>query len=268
MMLALDEHGTGPPLVLVHGLGTTRGVWREAARRLGRSHRVITIDLPGFGESEPAGQGFDLDEVAGAVSHAIEQVVTTAYDLLGHSLGGAVALTMACREPGRARRLVLSAPAGFRPRAGPVAEGIAALAPGLLQARRAIGSPLLENGIARRALLWGALHDASRISPYQAQLMLDASRGARRLREATRAALTADLANDLARVAVPVGFVWGTRDPLMPAATTASIRRCRPEAPVEVVAAAGHVAQLEQPALFTRAVERILSRLEDPVTVS
>lgn len=268
MALALDEYGAGPPLVLIHGLGTNRGVWRETARPLGRHHRVIAVDLPGFGESEPAGEGFELDQVAGAVSGALGAAVGSGYDLLGHSLGGAVALTMARRDPESLRRLILSAPAGFRPRSRALVEGIAAAVPGLLRARRAIGGPLLESGMARRALLWGALHDAGRISPYRAQLMLNASRGASRLREATRAALTADLAHELSAVEVPVGFIWGTRDPLMPGGTTASITRCRPEAPVEVVAGAGHVAQLEQSGLFTRAVEKVLSRLEAAVTVS
>jgi pimeloyl-ACP methyl ester carboxylesterase len=95
--------------------------------------------------------------------------------------------------------------------------------------------------------------------------MLEASSEARRLRDATRAAITADLAERLARVPVPVGMIWGTRDPLMRAETTDVIRRCRPEAPVEVVPGAGHVAQLERPDLFARAVEKVLARL---VTVS
>jgi pimeloyl-ACP methyl ester carboxylesterase len=99
-------------------------------------------------------------------------------------------------------------------------------------------------------------------------MMLDASRGAQRLRQAAEAALTANLAEDLAKVEVPVGLIWGTRDPLMPPETTEAIRRCRPEAPVALVPEAGHVAQLERPELFVEAVDRVLSEMQRAVTTS
>ena len=95
--------------------------------------------------------------------------------------------------------------------------------------------------------------------------MLDASRGAKRLRDATQAALTADLTDQLTSVSIPVGLLWGSEDPLMPAGTTDAIRACRPEAPVEVIPGAAHVAQLDQPERFARSVERLLAR---SVTVS
>jgi pimeloyl-ACP methyl ester carboxylesterase len=263
--VALDESGSGQPLVLIHGLGTNRAIWDEAAAPLAREHRVIAIDLPGFGDSDPIGRGFDLEEVALRVADAVESHVENGYDLLGHSLGGAIALMLAGRRPESVRRLILSAPAGFRPRSRPVAEAVAATAPAVLRARRVIGGPLVGSRRMRRGLLWGALHDGARISRERARALLEASSEARRLRAATRAAITVDLADRLARAPVPVGLIWGTRDPLMRAETTDEIRRCRPEAPVELVPGAGHVAQLEKPELFARAVETVLARL---VTVS
>ena len=263
--LALDESGSGAPLVLIHGLGTNRAIWDEATALLAHDHRVIAIDLPGFGDSDPIGRGFDLDEVALRLAEAVEGRIEGGYDLLGHSLGGAIALILAVRRRESVRRLILSAPAGFRPRSRPVAEAVAAGAPAVLRARRVIGGPLAGSARARRGLLWGALHDGARISRERARAMLEASSEARRLRAATRAALTADLSERLAEVQVPVGLIWGARDPLMRAETTDEIRRCRPEAPVEVVHGAGHVAQLERPEAFARAVETVLARL---VTVS
>jgi pimeloyl-ACP methyl ester carboxylesterase len=266
--LALDEAGAGEPLVLIHGLGTDRGVWNETSDALAERHRVIALDLPGFGESAPAGPGFDLGEVADVVAAEVGGRVGGGFDLLGHSLGGAVALTLARRHPGAVRRLILSAPAGFRPRSRPLATGVATAAPALLRGRRLIGTRLVGSVAARRLLLWGALSDAGRISPDRAQMMLDASRGAQRLRPAAEAALTADLAEDLGAVEVPVGLIWGTRDPLMPPETTETIRRCRPEAPVALVPEAGHVAQLERPELFVEAVDRVLSEMQRAVTTS
>jgi pimeloyl-ACP methyl ester carboxylesterase len=265
--LAVDEYGDGEPLVLIHGLGTDRAVWSDAAPLLARRRRVLAIDLPGFGDSAPAGGGFDLEQVAAAVATDLSDLTGGGYDLLGHSLGGAIALMVARARPTEVKRLILSAPAGFRPRSEAVARVVGRSAPALLHARRLLGTPLMGSAVARRALLWGALHDAGRLSPARAESMLRASHRARRLPEATRAAVAADLADQLRAVEVPVAFVWGERDPLMPEATTDGIRRCRPEAPAELVLDAGHVIQVEQPELFAAAVERLLAQL-DRVTVS
>jgi pimeloyl-ACP methyl ester carboxylesterase len=267
-MLGLDEYGTGDPLVLVHGLGTNRGVWRDAAPYLSRGRRAIAIDLPGFGDSPPAGRGFDLVEVAWAVADSLDRQIGGDFDLLGHSLGGAIALTLARCRPDRIRRLILSAPAGFRPRSRPLADAVASAAPALLRGRGLLGAPLMRSPAARRLVLWGALHDPARISEERARSMLTASRGATRLREAASAAMTADLARDLSEAEVPVGITFGTRDPLMPPATIELIRRCRPDAPIEAVPDAGHVAQLERPGVFAEATENLLRGLEEPVTVS
>jgi pimeloyl-ACP methyl ester carboxylesterase len=268
MALAFDEYGAGEPLVLVHGLGTNRGVWAETATRLAEQRLVVAFDVPGFGDSPPAGDGFDLTEVGGALAEAAAERLGGPYDLLGHSLGGAVAIAAATIDPGQVRRLILGAPAGFRPRSERVADAVSLAAPPLLAARRRLGRRLVESPAGRRTLLWGALLDAGRLSPARAQTMLDASASARRLRQATRAAILADLAEPLAALETPVGFVWGEQDPLMPRSTQEALRRIRPEAPVEVVPEAGHVAQLERPEVFADAVERLLERIGGPITAS
>jgi pimeloyl-ACP methyl ester carboxylesterase len=268
MTLAFDEYGAGDPLVLIHGLGTNRGVWAEAAAHLSRERRVIAVDVPGFGGSPPAGEGFELSDVAAAVTAEAEERIGAGYDLLGHSLGGAVALTAAALRPDLVRRLILGAPAGFRPRSERLAEAVSLAAPPLLAARRRFGRRLVATPAGRRTLLWGALLDGGRLSPDRAQAMLDASAGAHRLRDATRSALLADLTGQLTELDTPVGFLWGEQDPLMPRSTQEALRRIRPEAPVEVVPEAGHVAQLERPKVFADAVERLLERIGDPITAS
>jgi pimeloyl-ACP methyl ester carboxylesterase len=141
---------------------------------------------------------------------------------------------------------------------------MAAAAPIALAARRRLGSPIARFDLARRALLWGAIHDPSRLSTDQARSMLEASRGATALREGARAAIGADLAADLETVEAPVGFIWGDHDPVMPHETQELLRRIRPEAPVRVVPDTGHVAQLERPEEFAEALDRLL----DSITVS
>ncbi|HYZ29871.1 MAG TPA: alpha/beta fold hydrolase, partial [Thermoleophilaceae bacterium] len=111
-MLGLDDTGDGEPLVLVHGLATTRLIWRHVVPLLARERRVIAIDVPGFGASPPAGEGFDLEQVADAIDDGLAAAgVDERYDLAGHSMGGALALVLAGRRLERVRRLVLCAPA-------------------------------------------------------------------------------------------------------------------------------------------------------------
>lgn len=179
-----------------------------------------------------------------------------------------MALAMARRRPGRIRRLILHAPAGFRPRSARLAEAVAAAAPLALAVRRRAGRPVAGIGLARRALLWGAIHDPSRLTTEQAQSMLEASRRATQLREAAKAAIAADLAEDLEKLDAPVGFIWGDHDPLMPRSTREVLRRLRPEAPIRVIPEAAHVAQLARPAAFAEAVEFLLDRLTSGPAVS
>src|ERR1700754_4421944 len=132
-MLAYETHGEGEPLVLVHGLATTRIIWRRVLGPLGARRRLVAIDVPGFGASAPAGPGFDLDEVADVIAAGLPD---PAFDLLGHSLGGALPVVLAERHPERVRRLVLVAPAGFKPVHGVLARIVGGAAAGAIPLRR------------------------------------------------------------------------------------------------------------------------------------
>src|SRR5258707_11221248 len=94
--LAFEARGDGPPIVLRHGLATTRMIWRRGTPELARRRRVIAVDVPGCGESPPVGPGFELGAVASRIVGGLERAgVTGPFDLVGHSMGGALALTIA-----------------------------------------------------------------------------------------------------------------------------------------------------------------------------
>src|SRR3954469_6930784 len=69
LLIALETHGEGEPLVLVHGLATSRVIWRRVVSML--PGRLVVVDVPGFGQSPPVGEGFDLDAVADAIAEGI-----------------------------------------------------------------------------------------------------------------------------------------------------------------------------------------------------
>jgi pimeloyl-ACP methyl ester carboxylesterase len=262
MSVALDEAGSGKPLVLLHGVGTNREVWRHVVPALAAARRTIAVDLPGFGDSAPAGDGFHLDAVAALVADAAESRTDGPFDLLGHSLGGAVAVVLARRRPEAVRRLLLLAPAGFAPRPRAVAIAAGAVGERYLAARRAVGRPLVGSALARRVLLWNAVNDGGRISPPDARFMLDASRHARRVRSAVEAVVARDLRPELAAISSRPALMWGDRDRVVSTSAMRALAAARPDVVAETIADTGHVPQIERPGDFVRTVERVFERLD------
>jgi pimeloyl-ACP methyl ester carboxylesterase len=259
--IAIDDSGHGQPLVLLHGVGASRAVWRRVTPALAEDRHVIAPDLPGFGESDPAADRFDLDTVAAALAVPLAARAGEPFDLLGNSLGGAVALKLAVLRPDLVRRLVLSAPAGFAPRPSPVAGAAGVLSDPVVRVRRLVGVPVARNSTARRALLWGAIAEPHRLSADDARMMLRSSRGSTSIGAAVAAVLRADLRSELDRLEGPLGVIWGWRDRIIPISTLRFIRAARPDVIVVTIPRAAHVPQVEHPAEFVAAVRRLLDRL-------
>jgi pyruvate dehydrogenase E2 component (dihydrolipoamide acetyltransferase) len=258
MRLAGDDEGAGDALVLLHGVATSRLIWRRVLEPLARGRRVIAVDVPGFGESAPAGPGFDLDAVADRLVDGLEP---GRFDLVGHSLGGAVAVAAAARHPEAIRRLVLVAPAGLEPRATRVAAALGAAADRAIQVRRAFGYQLAGRARGRQVMFGATVADAGRLHPDDARLLIDASTGARRVAAGVQRALEADLRDDLVAARMPVGVIWGTADRVVPYTGLEAIRALRPDAVVETIRGSGHIPQIERPPEFVAALERILAKL-------
>jgi pimeloyl-ACP methyl ester carboxylesterase len=257
--------------VLLHGLGTTQRIWSLVTQPLARDRRVVTLDLPGFGESAPVGTGFDLDEVSDRLARALAaHHVTAPFDLVGHSLGGAVALTLAANRPRLVRRLVLVAPAGLQPRRPPLPGALLGQgAAGLFAARRRLAA-LSDRPWGRRLLLAFAAADGATLSPGQARMMVEASAPASRIAEATTAIAHADLLPLLrtAPAPAPLGLVWGRRDRAVPFRLAADILATRPDAELEVIDWTGHVPMIERPDSFAVALDNVLGRLDKHATTS
>ncbi len=110
--LAYRRCGAGAPVVLLHGLGASSTAWHYQAERLAASHEVFSVDLPGFGGS-PALHPADGEVAAEALAAFVQEVVGAPAALVGHSMGGAVALLTAVRRPDVVRSLVLVSAAGL-----------------------------------------------------------------------------------------------------------------------------------------------------------
>jgi len=110
--LGYKKEGKGPGVVLLHGLGGNRDAWTEISKRLKKDHTVLSVDLPGHGDSDniapPMKEGAaDLDAIGSEIAKLIRKQKMDSVVLVGHSIGGAIAIRVALADPKIARGIIL-----------------------------------------------------------------------------------------------------------------------------------------------------------------
>ena len=248
--------GDGDALILVHGLGGAAENWVELAPKLARRHRVIVPDLPGHGGSEPARGATHLGPYADAVlaaaaAEGIERAV-----VVGHSLGGVVALRLALARPALVRGLVLCSPAGITSssrQARIVIAVSAAVRPGRLVApfrHRLAGRPWYRSVVFGRFFV----SDAAALSPRATIGFLDGTARHTDMRGAGRALVLGDPRLELEGVQAPSLVLWGARDTQLPLDDAFEYTR-RLRGRLRVIADCGHLAIGERPDACLDAIE-------------
>lgn len=250
-----ERSGSGPPLVLVHGLGSNLRIWHPIRTALARSHEVVALDLPGFGESPslPAAVRRDVPSLVSALEEWLDERGIGEPHVAGNSMGGLIALELAAR--GRARSAVAISPAGFGSRLENKLTKVTlrtqrvasrALAP---VAGHATRSP------AGRAVLLGvACARPWRIPPAEAAHMLTDFARAPGLRR-TLDPLLDEPPRDLETIRCPVAVLWGTRDLILPVAGASRVQQRIPHAQVHRLPGLGHIPTFDDPETVA---ERIL----------
>lgn len=112
-MLAYSETGSGKPILFLHGLGLNRNFWASTIVHLSPTHRCIALDLPGHGESLDVICNGKMSVYAGHVRTLIEKMHLNDITLVGHSMGGQIAMILALQMPSVITKLVLVSPAGI-----------------------------------------------------------------------------------------------------------------------------------------------------------
>ncbi len=275
-----DLDGSGPPMVLVHGLGGSKENWMLVAPQLAeRGYRVLAPDLAGFGATPLEGRESTL-ETNRRIVDAVIAVGGGSAVLVGHSMGGLVAMMQAASNPASVARLVLLDPAVPRARTSPMKPLPTGLVK-LLARRPGIGAAA-AGAIARlegpQNLIKNVMHqycfDATRLDPalVEALVAVERARIARGrpylgYMQAYRS-MTACLDQkdaydrDIAkRVAAPTLLVAGAVDVLVPTRLIRRLASQRPDWTYEEMPEVGHNPQMEAPA---RLVELVLSWLETP----
>jgi pimeloyl-ACP methyl ester carboxylesterase len=275
------EAGSGePPVVLLHGLGSTVTKWRDALPMMASRRRTLAVDLPGFGLSETPRARYTFGFLAGGVRAFLDDRGIERCVLVGNSLGGVTAMWLAATWPECVDGLVLVDPAlplppGARPDLTTVVRMALAQIPGVGEAlytafmKIKSAEEQVADGLRRNVA------DARRVSPETLRLMHDEAEARRRnpalrqpLLSAQRhllwmlSARRAEVERVAASLRVPTLLVWGSEDLLVPLAVGEHWVGKIPGAELLVIEGAGHNPQIEVPDRFAEIVLAFAERLE------
>jgi pimeloyl-ACP methyl ester carboxylesterase len=253
---------TGPrdagTVVLLHGFGSSLQTWDAWSAVLARDYRVIRFDIAGFGLSGSAAnqdysEAADVRRVLAVLDHlGVQQSV-----LIGHSMGGRLAWSLAASQPQRVSRLVLIAPDGF-PDPAARSEKTFEVSPLLGLIRLSLPQWALKLGLAP------AYGDATRLSDtvvtrYQDMLRAPGVRAA--VIERMQQSRNSDPVPRLKTIAAPTLLLWGDKDAMIPPANAADYLAAMPRARSVLLPGLGHVPHEENPAA---SLAPVLSFLKQP----
>ncbi len=245
--------GAGPPLVLLHGIGSNARSWNEQLAGLGDLRQVFAWDAPGYGGSAPIAPLRPMAaDYAERLARFLDGLGLDRVALLGHSLGALVAGAFTAARPCRVERLVL-ADAALGHRTDPTAalpppaqsrlDDLAALGPAGLAARRA---PRLLSATAAPAQLARVRETMAEIDPGG-------------YRQAVAMLAQGDLQADAGAIAVPTLVLCGGEDSVTPPAGSRALAAAMKNARYREIPGAGHLCYVERPAAFNEAVREFLA---------
>jgi pimeloyl-ACP methyl ester carboxylesterase len=264
LRLWVEEEGHGTPILLIHGAGGSTYSWREMVPMLARSHRVISVDLKGFGRSDkPYDDAYGLLDQARLLKILVNRKALHDLTLIGHSLGGGVALALTLdlnrTQPGTVSRLVLIDSIAYR-QSFPLFVQL--LQTPLLGEVGLYGS--LPELVTYKSLL-AAYQDPNKISfaTVRAYARPLYERGGRHaLLKTAREIIPPNLSALTARystIVQPTLLIWCAEDSMVPLWVGRRLARVLPRAQLSVLKGCGHVPQEELPATTRSLIRAFMS---------
>ncbi len=250
------QKGSGPVLLLVHGMAGALDTWRSVIDPLARDATVLAVDLPGHGSSSPADGDYSLGSLASFLRDVLIALGHDRATLVGHSLGGGIAMQFSYQFPEMTERLVLTSSGGLGLEVSPVLRAAALPGAGLFLSataettRRASGvatrllrvtrtSP--KPGLQEFARGYASLADADRRTAFLATVRSVVGLGGQSVRAGNRFYLAEHM---------PVLLIWGAEDPIIPIAHARATHDLMPHSKLEIFEHVGHFPQVEAPERF------------------
>jgi 3-oxoadipate enol-lactonase len=245
----LEGPAEGPPLVLLNSLGTDHRMWDDQAGPLAESHRLVRYDQRGHGSSPVPPGPYSIADLGGDLIALLDRLGIERASLCGLSLGGMTAMWVASEVPERIERLVLCCTSALL---GPASDW-------QQRARtvRGLGVGAIADAVLTRWFTPAFLQERPpAVDRLDAILRATPAEGYAGCCEAIR---DMDLTDRLASITAPTLVMAGADDPATPPLHGQAIANSVPDARLEIIPGAAHLANVEQPAAVT---ERILSHVD------
>lgn len=267
--LTAGERDGRPVVLLVHGLAGDKHTWDAVMTPLGERAHVIAPDLPGHGEAEEAGGDCSIPGYAAYLRDLLRVLDVSHVTVVGHSLGGGVAMQMTYLFPELVERLVLVSAGGLGPEVSAVLR--AATLPGA-----ELILPLISSSPVRSLARWTGQALASVGAPPRPGV-LELARGVGLLaRPVSRKAFLRTVRTSLSvrgqavdardrlylTALLPTLVLWGARDAIIPVHHGIAMHEAAPGSELEVLEQSGHFPHLDEPARFVRLLGSFVDRTE------
>lgn len=263
-----SETGSGPVLLLIHGMAGNSDHWEPVLGMLGREHTVIAVDLPGHGGSEPGGGDYSLGSLASGLRDLLLALGHERATLVGHSLGGGIAMQFTYQFPEMVERMVLVSSGGLGSEVSLVLRAAslpgADLFIGATAGPGRVAGSLVGRGLGLVGLKPNA--DLAEVARSYAAL------GDRERRAAFLATVRAVVGTDGQRIAaedrlylasgLPLLIIWGEEDSIIPVSHGREAHEALPNSSLVVFEDVGHLPQVEAPGRFVIALQRFLAETE------
>lgn len=268
--IAVRDEGQGEALLLIHGIGGSSQTWRAILPQLAKKYRVIAPDLLGHGQSSKPRTDYSLGAFAVGLRDLLDELGVESATVVGHSLGGGIAMQFLYQHPDYCRRLVLISSGGLGPEVGLILRLLAApgaelilpvIAPSpVLRAGNSVRSWLSSLGLQspRGAEIWNAYSSFSDRQTRDAFL--------RTLRSVVdhRGQSVSALNRLKLREGLPTLAIWGEQDAIIPVEHAYSAHKARPDSRLEVLPGVGHFAQVEAPIEVADLIDDFISTTVGP----
>ncbi|WP_242498599.1 alpha/beta fold hydrolase [Nocardioides ganghwensis] len=262
--------GSGPVVLLLHGLGCDHTTWAPVMESLARTHTVIAPDLLGHGASDKPRADYSVGGYANGMRDLLTVLGVDSATVVGHSFGGGVAMQFAYQYPERTERLVLVGSGGLGPDVSPAIRAITT--PGFHQLMGVLTAPGLRHVTTATMRLLARsrmpqARDLGEVADIYDSFKDPRTRAA--IRHVVRAVV--DWRGQIVTMsdraylteAMPMCVIWGADDMVIPVSHASNASALAPSARIEVVPNAGHFPHRDHPERFVKIV-RDFMRSTDP----
>jgi 3-oxoadipate enol-lactonase len=246
--IGFAEAGSGDatPIIFLHGVGSDKRVWQPQLDHFGKSRRAVAFDYPGYGESDFA-EDASRDDFAASILAAMSALGMGRAHVCGLSLGGVVAIAMHAAAPKRCASLIIADSFAVHP------DGQAIYDRSVAASHSMTMRVLAE---ARSGVLLGsAATDTLRAEVIETMAAIDPAA----YRIGAEAVWLADQRDRATSIDIPTLILVGEEDGITPPSLSEELHRLIPGSCLEWIAAAGHLANAEQPQAFNKTIESFLS---------